>query len=171
MKSKVVVVDSELPASLKRWLIRVGLFLGMVIGGGALAHAATLVTWTSNQSLTAADLNSNFSAVQTQITTVQGQVTTLQAKVTAQAGALQVFNPAAGVNAPCSVAFGSTVDCTCPTGTFVVSGGADAGQVPAGHFIRESRATSSTSWRVSCSNGTADALCYAYNLVCTRAGS
>jgi hypothetical protein len=86
------------------------------------------------------------------------------------AGGLMVFNPSGAV-APCAVSggTGSVVDCTCPSGTFVVSGGGDAGQTT-GHFIRESRATTTTTWRVTCANGTADALCQTYNLVCSRIG-
>jgi hypothetical protein len=58
----------------KKWGLRLGIPLGVLLGGGAVAYAAGLVTWTSGQVLTAADLNSNFSQLQSQITALQGQV-------------------------------------------------------------------------------------------------
>jgi len=62
------------------------------------------------------------------------------------------------------------IDCTCPTGTFVVSGGGDAGQ-GSGRFIRESGPISNTVWRVTCANSAgADFLCVTYHLLCSRIG-
>ena len=68
MKLKVVIVDLEIPPRVKRWALRVGIPLGVVLGGGAVAWAAGLVTWTTGTTLTAADLNTNFSYVQGEIT-------------------------------------------------------------------------------------------------------
>jgi hypothetical protein len=84
---------------------------------------------------------------------------------------LTVFTMNGSVTAPCAVATGFTavVDCTCPSGTFVVSGGGGANSA-AGQFVRESRPSSDTTWRVTCSSSTADVLCYNYNLACSRLG-
>jgi hypothetical protein len=86
-------------------------------------------------------------------------------------GNLTVYNvPGNALAAPCGAVTGSSViDCTCPAGTFVVSGGGDAGQ-GSGHFIRESRPLTSSIWRVTCAAGTTDALCVTYSLVCSRVG-
>lgn len=87
-------------------------------------------------------------------------------------GSLSIYNvPGGALAAPCAIANGSTavVDCACPAGTFVVSGGGDAGQ-GSGHFIRESRPITLGTWRVTCAAGTADALCATYSLVCSRVG-
>jgi hypothetical protein len=69
MKLKVVIVDLEIPPRVKRWALRVGIPLGVVLGGGAVAWAAGLVTWTTGTTLTAADLNNNFAYLQSEITT------------------------------------------------------------------------------------------------------
>ena len=86
------------------------------------------------------------------------------------AGGLTVYTvPGNAIAAPCAVAAGSVIDCTCPTGSFVVSGGGDGGSA-SGRFIRESRAITATTWRVTCSNVNADALCATYHLLCSRIG-
>lgn len=69
---------------------------------------------------------------------------------------------------PCAAVSGAIVDCTCPTGSFVVSGGGYG--AAAGVFLRESEPTNTTHWRVTCANATADTLCGAYFLVCSRVG-
>jgi hypothetical protein len=89
------------------------------------------------------------------------------------AGQLTVYTvPGAKLATPCAVV-GMTsyvTDCTCPAGTFALSGGGDAGQ-GSGHFLRESRALTTTTWRVSCATAAgADAPCATYNLVCSRVG-
>jgi hypothetical protein len=89
------------------------------------------------------------------------------------AGGLQVLtvnNGTAAPTSPCAISIGTAVvDCTCPDGTFVVSGGGDAGS-GSGHFIRESRATTTNTWRVTCTSGTTDVLCVTYNVVCSHIG-
>jgi hypothetical protein len=69
MKLKVVIVDLEIPPHVKRWALRIGIPLAVLLGGSAIAYAAGLVTWTDGQTLKAADLNANFSNLQGQITT------------------------------------------------------------------------------------------------------
>jgi hypothetical protein len=86
-------------------------------------------------------------------------------------GSLAIYNvPGGALAAPCAlVGAPGVVDCTCPVGTFVVSGGGDAGQAT-GRFIRESRPITTSSWRVTCAAATADVLCAMYSLVCSRVG-
>jgi hypothetical protein len=64
MKLKLVTVELEIPAEVKRLALRAGVALAILFGGGAVAWAAGLVTWSSGQTLTASDLNNNFSYVQ-----------------------------------------------------------------------------------------------------------
>ncbi len=74
MKLKVVIVDLEIPRRAKKWGLRIGIPAAVLLGGGAVAYAAGLVTWSSGQTLQASDLNGNF-------TYVQGEITALQAEV------------------------------------------------------------------------------------------
>lgn len=69
MKLKVYVVDLEIPASVKRWGLRIGIPAAVVLGGATAAWAAGLHTWNTGDTLNATDLNNNFSALQSQITT------------------------------------------------------------------------------------------------------
>jgi hypothetical protein len=87
------------------------------------------------------------------------------------AGRLAVYNvPGGMLAAPCAATVGPVIDCTCPNGTFVVSGGGDAGY-GTGHFLRESRALTPTAWRITCATAAgADDMCVMYNLVCSRLG-
>jgi hypothetical protein len=83
---------------------------------------------------------------------------------------LVIYNvPGAAVAAPCSMTSGFVTDCTCPDGMFVLSGGGDSGQAT-GHILRESRALTSTTWRITCTTTTADVACATYTLVCSRMG-
>jgi hypothetical protein len=68
MKLKVVVLDLELSSRAKRWLIRLGV-PAVVIGFGAMAYAGSpsLHTWSTNETLTASDLNDSFASLQAQI--------------------------------------------------------------------------------------------------------
>ena len=75
------------------------------------------------------------------------------------------------IGPPCAFMPGSStvVDCTCPAGSFALSGGADAG-INSGRFIRESRPLTASTWRMTCVSGTADVLCTNYAVVCSRLG-
>jgi hypothetical protein len=68
MKLKVYVIDWEIPPRGKRWGLRVGIPLGLLLGGGAIAWAAGLHTWANGDTLNATDLNGNFTNLQGQIT-------------------------------------------------------------------------------------------------------
>jgi hypothetical protein len=60
MKVKVYVVDLEIPLRVKKWGLRIGIPLGLLFGGGAIAWAAGLHTWSNGDTLNATDLNGNF---------------------------------------------------------------------------------------------------------------
>jgi hypothetical protein len=68
MKLKVVIVDLEIPPRVKKWAIRIGIPVGVLLGGGAYAWAAGLVSWNPGQTLTNTDLNGNFTYIQGEIT-------------------------------------------------------------------------------------------------------
>jgi microcystin-dependent protein len=64
MKLQIVTVHLEIPARVKRWVLRLGIGAAIVVGGAAVAFASP--AWTNFQSgatLTATQLNDNFSIV------------------------------------------------------------------------------------------------------------
>jgi hypothetical protein len=94
MRLKIVIVDFEIPPRVKRWVLRVGIPAVVLVGGTAVAYATSLpVTWSSGQTLQAADLNNNFSYLQNEIAgdggvgaevaALEAQVAALQTSVTA----------------------------------------------------------------------------------------
>ena len=70
MKVKIVVVDFEVPPRLRRWGPRLGIPLALILSGASVAYAAGVITWSSGDTLKAADLSSNFSALQAQFPVV-----------------------------------------------------------------------------------------------------
>lgn len=78
MKLKMIVVDLEIPPRIRKWGIRLGIPLGAVLVGGAVALAAGdagaggsgLITWSSGEVLQAASLNANFASLQSEIASV-----------------------------------------------------------------------------------------------------
>jgi hypothetical protein len=84
MKLKVVIVDMEIPPRVKKWALRLGIPLALVLGGGAVAWAAGLVVWSDGQTLKAADLNGNFNYLEGQIAGdggLQARITELEGEV------------------------------------------------------------------------------------------
>jgi hypothetical protein len=73
MKVKVCVIDLEIPPRLKKWGLRIGIPLALLVAGGTVAYASGpgWVIWSQGQVLNAADLNTNFNDLQTQITALQ----------------------------------------------------------------------------------------------------
>jgi C1q domain len=69
MKLKVLIVDLEIPPRVKKWGLRIGIPLALLLGGGAVAWAAGLHTWMTGDALQASDLNGNFAQLQNEITT------------------------------------------------------------------------------------------------------
>jgi hypothetical protein len=73
MKLKVYVIDLEIPARVKRWALRIGIPI-VLVGAAAVAIAATpLHTWATGDTLTAADLNGNFKALDDRLTALEAQ--------------------------------------------------------------------------------------------------
>jgi hypothetical protein len=81
MKWKAVIVDLELPPWVNKWGLPVAGALVVVVGGGAIAYAAGLVTWSNGQTLNASDLNTNFSYLQGQISAQASTIAVLQGQV------------------------------------------------------------------------------------------
>jgi len=71
MKLKIVIVDCEVPRSVRTWALRLGIPVVLLLGGGAVAWAAGLHTWSQNEPLNAIDLNGNFSYLQSEIAATQ----------------------------------------------------------------------------------------------------
>lgn len=94
MKIKFVVVDLEIPPRVKKWGLRIGIPLGVVLGWGAIAWAAGLTVWTNGQSLQAADLNANFDYLQSEITALQARAFTPSAFNAYMTGSQSVPNGA-----------------------------------------------------------------------------
>jgi hypothetical protein len=70
MKVRVYVIDIEISPRVKKWIIRAGVPLGVLLGGGALAWAANGMTvWNHGDTLQASALNANFAYLQGEITT------------------------------------------------------------------------------------------------------
>jgi len=158
----------------------------LVAAASAIAYASVPVTFVSGNPLHAADLNTDLDSLDGRITTLEtaaptyatssqlaAQVAQLQAQITALqsptsiAGGLQWFSvPGDALAAPCAAGSDEVVDCTCPAGTYVVSGGG-AALDDTGDTLRESRPISTTAWRTTCVSGTTNVLCAQYNLVCS----
>jgi hypothetical protein len=82
MKLKALIVDLEMSPRAKRMAMRFGV-PAFILGVATVAYAGVPVTFTAGNTLHAADLNSNFSYLDTQIGTLQTNVTALQASVAA----------------------------------------------------------------------------------------
>ncbi|HEY4158691.1 MAG TPA: hypothetical protein VGM29_11365 [Polyangiaceae bacterium] len=67
MKIKIVVVDFELPTRAKKWILRLGIPVAVLLGSGAVARAVVPKTWAAGDPLTAADLNGNFNDLDARI--------------------------------------------------------------------------------------------------------
>jgi len=71
VRINVYVIDLEVPPRAKRVALRVGI-PAAVVGLSAIAYASVPVTWTAGQALKSADLNSNFSNLDSRVTTLEG---------------------------------------------------------------------------------------------------
>jgi hypothetical protein len=74
MKGKDSVVGWEISPRARKWGLRIGIPLAVLLGGSAVAWAAGLHTWSTGDTLQAADLNANFAYLQSEITALQAQV-------------------------------------------------------------------------------------------------
>ncbi len=66
MQIKMVVIDFEIPARIKRRVLAIGIPLA-ILAGAAVAYTNVPKTWMKGEALTAADLNANFSDIDTRI--------------------------------------------------------------------------------------------------------
>src|SRR5579859_4313451 len=100
MKVKLIIIDLEIPPSVKRWGIRLGIPLAVLIGGSTIAWAAMLHTWNNGDRLNADDLNGNFATLQSEIAALQQSTTALQ-QVTHPASAFRAYlTTTSGLNVP-----------------------------------------------------------------------
>jgi hypothetical protein len=134
MKLKVYVIDLEIPPRVKKWGLRFGIPLALLLGGGAVAYAAGLVTWTDGQTLKAADLNGNFNYLQGEITGdggLQAEITGLQGQITAlqDAGPPEALAEASATNEMSSLSTDlvyQSISLTLTPGTWMVYGDGSA---------------------------------------------
>jgi hypothetical protein len=143
----------ELLPNAKRWVLRIGIPLG-VLGIAAMASGATpLHSWNTGDKLEATDLNGNFANLQNQIGVLQA---------TPLAASMFRFSTTCAQSPNVATAF----DCTCMIGEIAVSGGGYCGPttaiVESGNAILAGQVRSMSSWRFNCATGTpsnAYALC------------
>ncbi len=116
VKVKVVIVDLEVPARVKKWGLRLGIPIGVLLGGGAVAYAAGLVSFTAGQTLTAQDLNTNFTVLQNEITALQGANPLASCTMQTQVVATAVLAGSPG---------GYSATASCPAGSVATGCGFD----------------------------------------------
>ncbi|WP_437554427.1 hypothetical protein WME97_21300 [Sorangium sp. So ce367] len=71
MQVKIVVIDFEIPARIKRRALTVGIPLAILASAGAVAYASVPHTWKIGDVLSAADLNANFSDLDSRVTSLR----------------------------------------------------------------------------------------------------
>ena len=71
MKIKVVVVDFEVPARVKRLVLGVGIPLAILAGAGAIAYADVPHVFKNGDVLQGAELNSNFDELDKRLAAVE----------------------------------------------------------------------------------------------------
>ncbi|WP_437554433.1 hypothetical protein WME97_21315 [Sorangium sp. So ce367] len=79
MQVKIVVIDFEIPARIKRRALTVGIPLAILAGAGAVAYASVPHTWKSGEVLNAADLNESFGTLDKRVATLEADPTYLVA--------------------------------------------------------------------------------------------
>jgi hypothetical protein len=179
----------ELSFRVKKWLLPIGAASILLAAASAIAYASVPVTFVAGGPLHAADLNNDLTSLDGRISTLEtaastyattaqltSQITALQSQITALqtpttiSGNLKWYSVSGtALAAPCAISTGAIVDCTCPSGSFVVTGGAAATDGTA-DSIRESRPLSTTAWRATCVSGTTNVLCANYELLCSIVG-
>lgn len=186
MKSESSGGRSHFSSRVRKWGLSAGAPVIAVAAVSAIAYASVPVTFVAGSPLHATDLNSNFSSLDGRITVLetaaptyatgsqldagiaelQSQITALKTPTTIPGNLHYYEVSGTALAAPCAISSGAIVDCTCPSGSFVVSGGAAANDAT-GESVRESRPISTTAWRMTCLSGTTSVLCANYNLLCS----
>src|SRR5215831_18393146 len=139
MKIKLYVIDLEIPPRAKRWALGIGLPLAAILGGLSIAYAAVPKTWTANEPLKSADLNANFTDLDTRVSALETTI------------ANQTLHLAT-----CTNGAGFTT-CVCPAGEIAISGGALPSSSGGQGFLVESRnigpgTVPGTTWNIICKN-------------------
>ena len=62
-----MAIDFEIPARIKCRALTIGIPLAILAGAGAVAYANVKYDWKAGDTLTAADLNANFSEIDTRV--------------------------------------------------------------------------------------------------------
>jgi hypothetical protein len=80
MQVKIVVIDFEIPARIKRRALTIGIPLAILAGAGAVAYAGVPNIWKSGDVLNAAALNENFDSIDKRVGALEANPTYLVAE-------------------------------------------------------------------------------------------
>lgn len=154
--------------------------VAVLVGARLVAWATTPKTWTSGETLTAADLNANFDSLNAQIVDKSSDQTiggnkTFTSPIDVGLENL-TFNVTGTLPPECVAGTSGYMDCKCPAGKTAIAGGGYAG---ANMFLDESRnpvgnsacatGANDSCWRVACANSAGTrARCTYVNVVCAR---
>jgi hypothetical protein len=182
MKLKIVVIDLEIPARVKRIALRVAIPAAALVGFGAIAYASVPLVFTAHSPLTAADLNADFNSIDSRVGVLEDGGAPYAAQAGHAAGA-DTATTAAGAApgtfaVPNDVTVGGNVtvsgtlsvglhastscthdagvgisDCACAAGEIAIGGGGYGG----GAYLDESRNPApypalGNIWRIGCRN-------------------
>jgi hypothetical protein len=73
MRVKIIVVDMEIPPKVKRWALRLGLPLGVLLGTAGIAYAALPHTFATGEVLSADNLNNDLSSLDARISALEAK--------------------------------------------------------------------------------------------------
>ena len=131
MKLKLVIVDFELPASFRRWVVRLGIPSAVLLAAAA-AYGSVPHAWVDKELLTADHLNQNFSALDSRL------------------GALEAAKLTFHTVTTCGQS-GTYTACNCPTGEVAIGGGAGVLSA-ADRLVLSAPDAALTEWTVGCLN-------------------
>jgi hypothetical protein len=114
MKFKMLIVDLEMPRSVRKWALPIGIATSVLLGGGVAAAAAGLVTFSDGQPLHSADLNTNFNYLQSEISALQNSTPANDTMANLQL-----------ISATVTGANGGTATTSCPSGYNLVMASVD----------------------------------------------
>jgi hypothetical protein len=73
MKVRIVVIDWEIPARVKKWALRLGIPLGGLATAGGIAYASLPHVFASGETLSAANLNADLQSLDTRLAALEGR--------------------------------------------------------------------------------------------------
>jgi hypothetical protein len=141
MKLKIVILDLEIPRRVKKWGLWIGVPVTLLLGGGAIAYASTLVTWSKGQTLTASDLNGNFSSLQSEIAALQTSVSTLQSS--------SGFHLSTNCSYVTNTSGNNYSACSCAANEIAISGG---GYIEGSVWMQASNSAGGAEWDIACAD-------------------